>query len=112
MEPGGWGNDAVMEDWPLAADTPDDASVARLEQHLEALREAHCVDCQRVLCGHESLFSVAMGLATKPRCLSCLAAELAMSAEGLRDHLFAHLRRRDCYGEIWQRLNEREGFRG
>ena len=92
------------------ADTSDDESLARLEQHVAALRDAHCVDCQRALCGHESLFNVALGLTTKPRCVSCLAAGLAMSAEGLRDHLLAHFPRRDCYGEVWRRVNEREGF--
>ena len=104
------GNVAVNGTWPLDADTSDDESLARLEQHVAALRDAHCVDCQRVLCGHESLFNVAMGLTTKPRCVSCLAAGLAMSAEGLRDHLWAHFQRRDCYGEVWRRVNEREGF--
>ena len=84
------GNVAVNGAWPLDADTSDDESLARLEQHVAALRDAHCVDCRRTLCGHESLFNVAMGLTTKPRCVSCLAAGLAMSAEGLRDHLWAH----------------------
>jgi tRNA 2-thiouridine synthesizing protein A len=33
-----------------------------------------------------------------------------MTAEGLRDHLWAHFQRRACYGEVWRRVNEREGF--
>ncbi len=104
------GNVAVNGAWPLDADTSDDESLARLEQHVAALRDGRCIDCRRVLCGHESLFNVAMGLMTKPRCVSCMAAGLAMSPVGLRDHLWAHFQRRDCYGEVWRRVNEREGF--
>lgn len=105
-----WGSDAVNEDWSLDADAADNESLARLEQHLAALRDSRCVECRRTLCGHESLFSVAMGLTTKPRCVSCLATGLGMSAQGLRDHLWAHFQRRSCYGEVWRRVNEREGF--
>ena len=55
--------------WPLDADPPNDESIARLEQQMAALRDALCVDCRQTLCGHESLFNVAMGLSTVPRCL-------------------------------------------
>lgn len=96
--------------WPFNPDSADDESLARLESHVVALQDAHCVKCGRTLCGHESLFNVAMGLTAQPRCVACLAQGLAMSSEGLRDHLWAHFRRRDCYGEVWQRVNEREGF--
>jgi tRNA 2-thiouridine synthesizing protein A len=100
----------VNEGWSLDADTPDDESLARLESHVAALQDARCVDCLRGLCGHESLFNVAMGLTTKPRCLSCLAVGLATTATELRNQLFAHFQHRACYGEVWRRVNEREGF--
>jgi tRNA 2-thiouridine synthesizing protein A len=96
--------------WPLDADAPDDDSLARLEQQVAALRGALCVDCRRMLCDHESLFNVALGLSTMPRCLSCLAVGLAKSATELRDQLLTHFQHRECYGEVWRRTNEREGF--
>ncbi len=96
--------------WPPEVDTADDESLPRLESRVAALLGAPCVACGQTLCGHEALFNVALGLATKPRCASCLADGLAMTVAGLRDHLWAHFQRRACYGEVWRRVSEREGF--
>jgi tRNA 2-thiouridine synthesizing protein A len=66
--------------------------------------------CDGAICGHEILFSIAMGLGDKPRCAACLAQGMGRSTSQLRDQLRDHFRQRACYGEVWRRENEREGF--
>lgn len=90
----------------------DGKIVDRLQSKVDAVRAKSCSVCAGSLCGHEILFSIAMGLAEKPQCANCLAHGLGTTMRQLRDHLRAHFRQRECYGEVWRRENEREGFPG
>ena len=92
-------------------DTAGDESLPRLESRVAALLASRVLPvCRRTLCGHGTLLNMAMGLAMKPRCASCLAEGMAMTVAGLRDHLWAHFQRRACYGEAWRRVSERASF--
>lgn len=90
----------------------DDKSVEQLQAKVETLRTRDCSVCKADICGHEILFSIAMGLGNQPRCVNCLAHGMGSPASQLRDHLRDHFEHRDCYGEVWRRENEREGFAG
>lgn len=88
----------------------DERITEQLQAKVEALRKRSCCDCDREICGHEILFSIAMGLSDKPRCSECLAHGMGRPTSQLRDHLHDHFRQRDCYGEVWRRESQREGF--
>lgn len=90
----------------------DERIIKQLQAKVDAVRANVCCVCQRNICGHEILFSVAMGLGDKPRCADCLAEGMGRPTVQLRDHLLAHFRQRDCYGEVWRRESAREGFPG
>ncbi len=90
----------------------DDPSSAQLQAKVDAARSRGCSVCNADTCGHEILFSIAMGLGHQPQCVSCLARGMGRPRRQLRDHLRDHFRHRDCYGEVWRRENEREGFAG
>jgi tRNA 2-thiouridine synthesizing protein A len=80
-----------------------------LVDDLERLAGRRCHSCPRTICGHEVLFSVALGCKDAPRCLGCLARGLQRPADELRDQLRDHFRGRDCYGLAWSVACEREG---
>jgi tRNA 2-thiouridine synthesizing protein A len=88
----------------------DEQIAEQLQAKVDALRGRVCCACQSEICGHELLFSIAMGLGDNPRCANCLADGLGRPTSQLRDHLQSHFRQRSCYGEVWQRESEREGF--
>jgi len=90
----------------------DDKSGEQLQAKVDAVRTRGCSVCNADTCGHEILFSIAMGLGDQPRCVNCLARGMGRPTSQLRDHLRDHFRHRDCYGEVWRRENEREGFAG
>lgn len=90
----------------------DERIVEQLQAKVDALRGKACSVCEGAICGHEILFSIAMGAGDQPRCAECLAEGMGAPTNQLRDHLRAHFRQRDCYGEVWRRENEREGFAG
>lgn len=90
--------------------TTDERIIEQLQAKVDAVRTKACAVCQAAICGHEILFSVALGLADKPRCAKCLATGMGRPTNLLRDHLRNHFRRRECYGEVWRRESEREGF--
>lgn len=84
--------------------------VEQLQARVDTLRSTSCSVCGGEYCGHEILFSIALGLGDKPRCASCLAHGMGTPMDQLRDHLRSHFQQRECYGEVWRRENEREGF--
>lgn len=84
-------------------------SVEQLEQKVTLFRDAACTQCARVVCGHQALFAVALGL-ERPHCIACLAREMAQPPDTLAGHLLAHFQRRSCYGELWRQQNVREGL--
>jgi tRNA 2-thiouridine synthesizing protein A len=89
----------------------DEPSVEQLHAKVERFRGSPCGVCGRAVCGHELLMDVAMGL-SHAQCLACLARAMDSTTTQLRDQLFAHFRRRACYGNVWQHQSEREGFGG
>jgi tRNA 2-thiouridine synthesizing protein A len=92
-------------------DVVDEATADALPllRDLERLRERLCAACRRGMCGHEILFSIAMGFKDVPRCLGCLSRALDQPRAELRDRLYHLLRRRDCYQQAWRVAGEREG---
>ena len=90
----------------------DESIIEQLQMKVDALRGKACSVCKCDICGHEILFSIAMGVSDQPRCARCLAQGMGTPTNQLRDHLRAHFRQRDCYGEVWRRENERENFAG
>jgi len=98
---------------PRDADRVDEAEAAPTNvvlRDLDRLTGVSCVACVRRLCGHEALFSVAMGLKNAPRCLSCLAEGLQQSGAELRDQLVSYIQHRDCYRQAWDVASERESL--
>ena len=83
--------------------------VPTLLADLQRLAGTACARCEKSICGHEVLFSVAMGAKDAPRCLSCLAKALDRTGAELRDDLTDHFQRRKCYGRAWAVACEREG---
>lgn len=90
---------------------PDELTPATLAllADLERLTGQRCQVCPRVLCGHEVLFSVALGCKDAPRCLGCLAGGLQRSIAELRQQLVDHFRGRDCFQHAWDVACVREG---
>ena len=88
----------------------DEKIIEQLQAKVDAARTGTCHVCAKILCGHEILFSIAMGLGDKLRCVTCLAEGMGRPTQELRDHLLCHFRQRNCYGEVWRRECEREGF--
>ncbi|MEO8498751.1 MAG: sulfurtransferase TusA family protein [Planctomycetota bacterium] len=88
----------------------DERIIEQLQAKVDAARAKTCIVCAGGLCGHEILFSIAMGLGDKPRCAACLAEGMGRPTNQLRDHLRAHFLQRNCYGIVWRRESEREGF--
>jgi tRNA 2-thiouridine synthesizing protein A len=87
----------------------DDKATLALMSDLRRLTGHGCARCGRAVCGHEALFSVAMGAKDAPRCLPCLAAALERPPGELRDHLGEHFRHRACYGRAWEAACDAEG---
>jgi tRNA 2-thiouridine synthesizing protein A len=87
----------------------DDRATLALLDDLRRLAGRACAGCGRGVCGHEALFSVAMGAKDSPRCLPCLAAALERRPGELRDHLAEHFRHRACYGRAWEAACDAEG---
>lgn len=88
----------------------DETIVEQLQMKVDALRGKACSVCDCDICGHEILFSIAMGVSDKPRCARCLAQGMGTPTSQLRDHLRAHFRQRECYGKVWQQESVREHF--
>jgi tRNA 2-thiouridine synthesizing protein A len=90
---------------------PDELTPAArgLLADLNSLTGRPCQGCRSELCGHEALFSVALGCKDAPRCLGCLAAGLARTPADLRDQLTQHFAGRDCYSVAWRIACRREG---
>lgn len=83
------------------AATPTRDPVVELQDRVNQWQGAPCGDCGGRLCGHQVLFSIALGVGDRPRCLACLARSLAREADELRDSLLQHFRHRDCYHQVW-----------
>lgn len=87
----------------------DDQTVAiALLQDLDRLTGNACVGCARPVCGHEALFSIALGFKNAPRCLTCLANGLQSKPEELWDQFTEFLQHRDCYRQAWKAACDRE----
>lgn len=87
----------------------DEPAIEELRSKTARITGVPCAACGRRLCGHEALFSIALGIADQPRCLVCLARSLDRSPHALRDHLRQHFSHRDCYGTVWDEQTAREG---
>ncbi len=86
----------------------DAAATESLRAKLAALEGACCQDCASRLCGHEGLYSIALGLQARPRCLSCLAQNLGRTVEQLEQHLGDHFVQRSCYRTVWNEETARD----
>lgn len=95
--------DSVLKDTP-------DADVAALLARVARLRSIPCAQCARPLCGHQAIFSIALGFADAPLCIACLAHGLGWPMATLRNHLSQHVEHRICYKAAWQQENQYEGF--
>jgi tRNA 2-thiouridine synthesizing protein A len=89
-------------------DADDDLVETKLLADLDRLSGARCISCDRAICGHEALCSVALGFRNSARCLPCLATGLNRPLTELRDQLLGYVQRRDCYRRAWQIAGERE----
>jgi tRNA 2-thiouridine synthesizing protein A len=94
-----------------SVDVAEEAPAAEpdLLHDLDRLAGAGCADCQRQLCGHQVLCSVALGFKDAPRCLPCLARGLDRDAAELRGQLLDYIHDRDCYRRAWDVASDREG---
>jgi len=88
----------------------DSARLAGLLADMERLAGIPCVECGKVPCGHEALFTVALGFKDSPRCAVCLARGLDRPLEELREQLAGHMQHRDCFRQAWEVACRREGF--
>jgi tRNA 2-thiouridine synthesizing protein A len=92
-------------------DDEDDGHVAiQLLQDLKQLRGKSCIDCDKSYCGHEVLFSIAMGFKDAPRCLPCLAKGLKRNLIELRDQLRDYIQRKNCFRQAWDHASDQEGL--
>ncbi len=99
-----------MSDHSSSLEQDETSEPAALLRELERLAGVSCAACSRRLCGHEVLFSVALGLKDQPRCLGCLAEGLHRSTTDLRDQLAEYVQHRDCYRQAWDVASDREGL--
>lgn len=83
--------------------------VTELRAKLEHVRDQPCPRCGTEPCGHQILFSIALGLADLPFCLDCLAQSVGRDSAELSHHLLEHFARRACYSEVWGELGQQEG---
>ncbi len=81
-------------------------------RELERLWGGACQTCGRPYCGHEAVFSVALGFKDAPRCLPCLALGLRRDPDDLRRELIHYVHRRECFLRAWRVAEEREGTTG
>lgn len=86
----------------------DAQTLDALQRSVAQLAGSTCADCPRLLCGHDAVFSIALGFKDRPRCLACLARGLGRAADELLDELRAYIRARDCYRTAWEQTSERE----
>jgi tRNA 2-thiouridine synthesizing protein A len=92
-------------------DLQDDALVTEaLLSDLRQIRDRQCAVCERAICGHEALMSLAMGFKNAPRCVQCLSVSLGHSREVLRDRLSSFITSRNCYNEGWLWANREENI--
>ena len=96
-----------MIPWP---NTEVEAEVDELPllHELDRQAGARCAGCHRELCGHQVLFSNALGFKDAPRCLACLANGLDRPLLELRDDLYRYIQNRACYQRAWQEASRRE----
>ncbi|MFM7148963.1 MAG: hypothetical protein ACKO23_03890, partial [Gemmataceae bacterium] len=92
-----------------AEDLEEERLAEGLLAELRLLTGRPCPGCARPVCGHEVLFSVAMGAKDAPRCLGCLAILLQQSTRDLSEHLTTHFQQRPCYGKAWRTACQAEG---
>lgn len=88
----------------------DSARLADLLAELKRHARTVCVECGVLPCGHEMLFSIALGFKDSPRCASCLARSLDRPSQELRDQLSDHMQHRDCFRQAWEIACLKEGF--
>lgn len=93
--------------WTIDDPPLDDVA---LQLKVAALREKSCGECGRSICGHEILFSIALGMSDSPLCVCCLAASVNRDPRDLSEHLREHFLHRECYGIAWRLENVRERF--
>ncbi|MFO0845582.1 MAG: sulfurtransferase TusA family protein [Gemmataceae bacterium] len=87
----------------------DDRATEALLDDLKRLTGRSCSGCGKAVCGHEVLFSVALGAKDAPRCVVCLASAMERDPGELCDHLAEHFRHRACYGRAWEAACDAEG---
>jgi tRNA 2-thiouridine synthesizing protein A len=92
----------------MHAPDADDRAAAALLDDLGRLAESACAECGAAICGHEALFSVALGAKDAARCLGCLAAAMDRAPGELAHQLTEHFRHRPCYSRAWGAACERE----
>lgn len=96
----------------MTTDTPPGGAVRPeiLIADLGRLAAIACSQCAARLCGHDSLFSVILGFKNAPQCLACLSTGLDREAAELRDQLWTHIQKRECWRAGWEWANRREGY--
>ncbi len=68
---------------------------------LARLRGRRCAGCSGSICGHDVVFSLALGFKDSPRCLPCLAASVRRDPAALRGRLREHVGERACWTAAW-----------
>lgn len=91
---------------------PEDEDDSLPSRELERLWGGTCRTCGRPYCGHEAVFSIALGFKDAARCLPCLARGLAREVGELRGQLLQYVRQRECFRRAWRVADEREGPAG
>lgn len=90
-------------------DFSDDGRTDELAQTIARLHGAACLDCRRVLCGHEIVMAVVIGQKNAPRCRRCAAQGLREPENVWLERLTEHVHRRDCFRSEWVKAGEAEG---
>lgn len=95
----------------LDEDAP--ATLARRVAHVTDVLERHagaaCAGCNRAVCGHQVLFSLAAGHEEDPLCLPCLAEDVGRAPQETRDALLRYVHSKDCLRTGWKACDAREG---
>lgn len=94
----------------MERETPDRPEA--LLRDVAALEGAACLGCRRPLCGHEAIFSIAMGFKTAPRCAPCLAGALGRDTSEFKELLLEYVENRDCFRSAWKETSKKEGQAG
>ncbi len=102
----------MAEEGPLDEDLAELESrpgIAKLIRTVEGLENRPCARCGAVVCGHEGVMNVVLGLEAAPRCASCIAASLGRALDEMLADLSQMIARRRCTSAAWRWATRREG---